>query len=262
MYELYESGKSYSLMNTTRSALSSFVLLEDGLNVGTHPLLCRFFKGIFNLRPPLPRYTHIWDVRIILNHLRSLSPIKYLSLKNLTLKLCMLLALLSAQRCQSIHKLRIDKIKINGNSVTFDIDDLIKTSRPGKVGQQIELHTYPPDMRLCIKLIIKTYLERTKFVRNGENQLFLSYVKPHNKVSKDTISRWIRTCMANAGIDVQVFKAHSVRAASVSAAEKCFLPMKDIISKAGWSNEKTFQKYYHKPTLNNADYTNKILSIK
>ena len=107
MYELYESGKTYSLMNTTRSALSSFVLLEDGLNVGTHPLLCRFFKGIFNLRPPLPRYTHIWDARIILNHLRSLSPIKYLSLKNLTLKLCMLLALLSAQRCQSIHKLRI-----------------------------------------------------------------------------------------------------------------------------------------------------------
>ena len=113
MYELYNQGKSYSLLNTTQSALSSFVLFLDGKDLGYHPLISRFLKGVFNLRPPIPRYTHIWDVRPVLNYLRSLSPIQMLSLKQLTIKLCMLLALVSTQRCQTLHKLRIDKCQSN-----------------------------------------------------------------------------------------------------------------------------------------------------
>ena len=104
----------------------------------------------------------------------------------------MLLALLSAQRCQSIHKLRVDQMKMNGNSVTFDIDDLIKTSPPGKEVQQIDLREYPPDRRLRIKLILKTYSERTKKVRDGERKpVIFRLCKTHNDVSNDTISIWI-----------------------------------------------------------------------
>ena len=46
IYELYNQGKSYSLLNTTRSALSSFVLLLDGKDLGSHPLISRFLKGV------------------------------------------------------------------------------------------------------------------------------------------------------------------------------------------------------------------------
>ena len=49
--------------------------------------------------------------------------------------------------------------------------------------------------------------------------------------------------MATAGINVDHFKAHSVRAASVSAAHKCNVPVQSILDKAGWTSEKTFQKF-------------------
>ena len=40
------------------------------LNLGTHPLVRRFMKGVFILRPALPRYNVTWDVNIVLNYLK------------------------------------------------------------------------------------------------------------------------------------------------------------------------------------------------
>ena len=59
---------------------------------------------------------------------------------------------------------------------------------------------------------------------DGENQHFVSYTKPHDAVSKDTIARWIREVMCLAGADMSLFKAHSVRAASVSAEKANLAP--------------------------------------
>lgn len=44
------------------SALPSIVMLPDGSQFGTHPLVCRFIKGVFELKPSLPKYKSIWDV--------------------------------------------------------------------------------------------------------------------------------------------------------------------------------------------------------
>lgn len=78
----------YSAMNTARSALSSFVVLNNTLHtISTHPILKRFMRGVFNKRPPQARYKQVWDVRIVLNYLRNICPARSLDLKSLTLKL-------------------------------------------------------------------------------------------------------------------------------------------------------------------------------
>ena len=63
--ELFHTGIGYSAINTARSALSSIILLPGGRPVGEYPLICRFLKGVFELRPALPKYTEIWDVGIV-----------------------------------------------------------------------------------------------------------------------------------------------------------------------------------------------------
>ena len=50
--ELYNTGIGYSALNTARSALSSYVILPDNLPFGTHLLVRRFMKGVFENRPP------------------------------------------------------------------------------------------------------------------------------------------------------------------------------------------------------------------
>ena len=77
----------------------------------------------------------------------------------------------------------------------------------------------------------------------ARHRLFLSYVGQHTPVSSSTIARLLKTCMAEAGIDISIFKAHSVRGASCSTAVRAEVTTKDILNAADWSSEGTFQKF-------------------
>ena len=99
---LHENRMSYSTVNTARSMLSSILQLNtnSSLPIGQLPIVKRFMKGIYDLRPSLPRYTTMWDLSIVLSYFRKGASVSELSLKELTLKLTFLLTLLSEQRCQ------------------------------------------------------------------------------------------------------------------------------------------------------------------
>ena len=80
--QFYDTGNSYSAINTARSALSAAVDIADSpCTVGEHPLIKRFVKAAFQSRPPLPRYQSIWDVSKVLDLLKTWSPAKTLNLK-------------------------------------------------------------------------------------------------------------------------------------------------------------------------------------
>ena len=68
--------------------------------------------------------------------------------------------------------------------------------------------------------------------------------KPHLGVSTDTISRWLKESIGLAGIDTSNFKGHSTRSASTSKAASLGLSVKEILVRAGWSNDSTFQNYH------------------
>lgn len=215
---LFNDGLSYSSLNTARSALSSILPLIDGIPFGKHPLVIRFLKGVFESRPAMPRYTAVWDVNQVLDYLKTLSPVNEISLKSLTLKLTMLLALVTAQRGQSLLLLRVDSTIDSGSSVVFSLQELVKQSKPGSKAMVIELHSFT-DPRLCVVTTFHEYLTRTSLVRGAHNQLLLSYVKPYGPVSRDTVSRWVKYVLQSSGIDVSVFKPYSTRSASTSKAE-------------------------------------------
>ena len=64
-------------------------------------------------------------------------------------------------------------------------------------------------------------------------QLLISYIKPSDPVSKDTISRWCKGVLGAAGVDVSKFKGHSTIAASTSHLAECDFKIQDIMSSAG-----------------------------
>lgn len=170
----------------------------------------------------------------------------------------MLVALTSAQRIQSLHQLSLDSMKVGKGSCTFYQTRIIKQSRPGYTPPVIKLMAYAPDRRLCVLTTLKEYLLRTHSLRGDESQLFISYVKPHKKISKDTLSRWIKLIMKKSGVDMDVFCPNSFRSASTSAAKRMEITVDDIMKVAGWSTEKTFAKYYNKPVVVTPDIS-KIL---
>ena len=54
--------------------------------------------------------------------------------------------------------------------------------------------------------------------------------------------------MGKAGINTAIFKAHSIRGATVSAASNAGITTNDILNAADWSTPSVFQKFYYKPT--------------
>ena len=95
---------------------------------------------------------------------------------------------------------------------------------------------------------LKQYIKQTSEVQNGANQLWLSYQKPHNPASKDTVKRWIKEFLKQSGIDISSYGAHSTRAASSSAARSSpNISLQTIMNAAGWASESTFRKFYDKP---------------
>ena len=66
---LFADGKEYRTINVYRCALSMTLPKVEGLNVGQHPVVGQVMKGIFQRKPPLPRYSRYsatWDVSKVL----------------------------------------------------------------------------------------------------------------------------------------------------------------------------------------------------
>ena len=235
-------------VNTARCALSTLLPRRNGTTFGKDPGVSRLLKGIFRLRPSLPKYTVTWDVSIVLSHFIALHRSGDNSLKVVTMKLATLLCLLSGQRSQSLEELKLDYMYLDNSKVIFYFPVLLKTSRPKFHQAPLEFRAFGVNPVLCPVACLTKYLAQTG--RDSEasriGQLFISYARPFLPVKSGTIARYVRTMMKEAGIDTHSFSAHSARGAATSAAKARGLSMAAICKAAGWSGCHTFARFYHR----------------
>lgn len=246
---LSEGGASYSSLNTHRSALA----LIYGKRFSEDDLVSRFFKGVYRTKPCLPRYTSTWDPNIVLDHLSNLYPNEELPLEVITKKLVTLLALSTAQRVQTLSLIRVCNIKINSFNIEIIIDDLIKTSAPGRRPPRLFIPFFPDKIEICPAKTLMSYLLLTKNYRDKPHceRLLLTFKKPFHNAASSTISRWIKNTLFNSGVDTTVFSAHSVRHASTSAANRQGLSIEIIKKTAGWTGDSlVFNRFYNRPLEN------------
>lgn len=249
LYSLFQDNKSYSVINTHKAMLLQTLPLLGNDWCDKVPLITKFMKGIFNMKPPTPRYKDTWNVTPVLEHLKSLYPLDTLSLKELTLKVTALVALGCAPRAQTLASMDLDNMKTRKDDIVFVFPNLLKTSKKGK-SFQLRLDHFA-DERLCLMHTVLFYIKYTKDIRKC-SKLLISYVT-HDKVTTSTIARWLKTVLTDSGIDTGVFKAHSYRSASVSAAADSGCSLDKILRTADWSGDKNFYKYYYRSSVNTSD---------
>ena len=222
-------------------------------------------KGIGNVRPPLPKYTVVWEVDEVLKILKNLYPNNELSPKMLTWKTATILGLVAIPRGCELSYLDTTLMGAGKNIFIFSFNCTLKHSKPGKRAQDLKIHEWADDPSICPVKTLQDYLNMTKPWRetNNETKVFLSHINPHEHVKKCTIAGWVKNIMKLAGIDTQRFTAHSMRAASSSKAHSQGLALQDILSRGNWSQNSTWQKFYHKPiNVPSLEYQNSILDLK
>ena len=111
---------------------STTELMVLTVEIGKHPMVTRLLKGAFHARPALPRYTVTWNVQTVLEYIEGMGVNSSLPLKQLSHKLCMLLALTRPSRSADLASLQIDRCRFSPEGVAFLPAALAKQSRQGK----------------------------------------------------------------------------------------------------------------------------------
>ena len=73
------------------------------------------------------------------------------------------------------------------------------------------------------------------------------------------MARWTKNIMNESGVDTKIFKPHSRRSASTSAATNAGVTIDNVLKQGNWTNASTFYKYYFKETENSKTFSEGLL---
>ena len=157
----------------------------------------------------------------------------------------MLLALTAPKRSSELQVLDIRFMRVHPEGVEFQLPGLTKTSSEIST---VFFARFEKDHKLCVLQCLQTYQEKTRVFRpilspSQLNQLLISYRRPHAPVKTCTIVRWIEAVLGKAGVDINIFKAHSSRSASTSRALCGGVSLEEVLKMADWSGRSTFNRF-------------------
>ena len=164
-------------------------------------------------------------------------------MKLLTLKVVILLALASPKRVSELAALSIQNLQKGRDRWVFHLG-MTKNRRMGGASHSATYERFKTDVNICPISTLETYLEKTDRADRSDRVL-LSFTRPFGPVTSQTISRWLKSIISDAGFPS--FGAHSTRAASTSTAKAAGISSAQILEAANWApNGSTFERYYHK----------------
>lgn len=141
----YRQGVSYATLNTARSAIA-FIC---GDRISKDRTISRFMKGVFKLKSKL-RYKEVYNLDPIITRIRSMVPLSSLSLPELTERLVVLMALITAYRKQTLALIKITNITEYDGGFCISIPDPIKTFRCGAHESLLEVPYFKAKPNLCV----------------------------------------------------------------------------------------------------------------
>ena len=189
----HEHKLAYRTINVHRSAISAKLSPYNGMPLGEQPVVCKVMKGIFNLRPPKKKLIPTWSVKTVLSFFKERwGDIKSLSLEELTIKMTILIGLVTAKRPSSIALMTVlpDHYRQLQDSVEFALIGLEKHSREDYVQEPVVIYKYK-DPRLDPVAHIKEYVKRTDEIRQSF-QLIESDRMPHKAANPVLISKFLK----------------------------------------------------------------------
>ncbi|KAI2661921.1 hypothetical protein H4Q32_007626 [Labeo rohita] len=191
LQDLIDGGRSFSTIKVYLAAIAACHVGFDGTTVGQHPLIRRFMKGARRSLPVIKRVIPEWDLSMVLEVLSQnpFEPLGDISLKLLSLKTALLLALASAKRVSDLHALSVHsscmKFSISGDKVLLRPNPaFMPKCFPAFACEVIQLSAFHPppfssseDKRLnalCPVRSLRVYIDRTSAFRRSD-QLFISF---------------------------------------------------------------------------------------
>ena len=128
-------------------------------------------RAIFNQRTPTSKYQFTWDVDTVLNEILSWGDNDVLTIKLLTWKLVMLLALASEGGSSELSLLNCNCMQQQCSFIYFELPKHTKTCRPGLDNRKITFEAFKENGTLCIVNCINDYIKHTQIWRKCDDNI-------------------------------------------------------------------------------------------
>ncbi|XDV45554.1 hypothetical protein PO909_013639 [Leuciscus waleckii] len=208
LQDRFTAGLTPSTLKVYVAAIGAYHIPLSGMSVGKDPLVSRFLRGTWRLRPAVRSRVPPWDLSIALQglSLAPFEPIEEDPEKFLTLKALFLLAISSLKRIGDLQALSV------APSCLEFAPGMVKAflhPRPGyipkvptNVARPIVLQAFcPPPFQnadqeannlLCPVRALDAYVHRAALWRKSD-QLFVCFGSPNKggPVSKQRMSKWV-----------------------------------------------------------------------
>ena len=258
-----DKGLSVSAVKGYCSALNSVLALKGRDLAASREIttLLRSFARSVNpveLRPPA------WDVSLVLQSLTGApyEPLRTCEERFLAQKTLFLLALASAKRIGELHALsyRVSHTRDWGEvSFAFVTGFVAKTQDPSSLAPRFEGFTVPAltnarknrnGRLLCPVRAVKVYLDRTAPHRPGCERLFVTAGRSKKKISKTTVSFWLRKTISRAyelsgtALPVPAPRARETRGIAPSILFRKNFAVDQVLKAGTWRRHTTFTRHY------------------
>ncbi len=179
LQEMLDKQRSSSTIKVYAAAIAAFHAPIAGRSVGRNSAVVQFIRGARRMNPPCPRTVPPWDLPTVLRALKCLpfEPLQSTSLRSLSFKTALLLALASVKRVGDLQALSVNpaclEFRPNDSKVVLKqrLDYVPKVLSTPFRAQVIALSVLSPSTDdqelslLCPVRALRVYIERSASYR-------------------------------------------------------------------------------------------------
>ena len=238
------------IVSSTRSAKAggatalTWCVLPQFSSAFNNTTLSKILHSITLANPPLPHIKgdYVWDPDMILDLFRHWPDNRNLSLIDLSRKTATLIMLCMARHQIDVVNLSLVHAQCGVREYVFILQHPSKTYKSaGLQGQTVRIKRFQ-EKKVCPYNAICHYIQRTSRIR--KTQFLLITTMDHNPIAPATLSRWVKSVLTEAGVDVQVFKPHTTRAAAASKYAMNSRNLDETLKLGCWKGTSTFYQHY------------------
>ena len=247
---------SYDYLNNFRSGIASVYKTThpEKAPIASTDVVKDFFASKRRNTIKMPNKTQeIWDVKVVLDEVRSWGTNEGLDDQQLQKKTIMLLCLATMWRPRSdIGRLQHRDVEFVHEGAGIIIGVTLIVREPKET--QVKVSKLGPieDKEMCPVFTLKHWITRSGHWRQNlphDHSLFLAHIdsQPHS-CKPSTVAKWVTEILTSAGVDTKIFKAHSTRAAASTKAVEQGSTIEGVKEHGNWSHKsQTFERYYYRP---------------
>lgn len=216
-------------------------------------------SSFYQQRPPIPRYSVVFEWAPFEGYLTTLVPLTSLDQALLTRKTLTLLKMVTLARGIELADLTMGGIEFRQGRLILRC---LMTKGTGVMSnfQKSTIHPVVVDpcrvAALCPVSHLWRYLTLTKSQRRappapGGNRLLIDkrpvflYVNGSGRpLTAQRIAKMVKMVMTDGGVDTTVYKSHSLRAVCATRAIEAGAALDDVLKQGGWSSDFVFRKFY------------------